>query len=339
MKACLIWIAALFLSASSAAQTNRGGISGTVTDKSSAVVPDVTVQITNVGTDETYRVTTSKQGAFSVQNLDPVVYRVEVDVPGFKKAIIEHVKVDTATFETVNLILEPGDQATEVRVTEQAPLQNLENGTLSQTISERLLTDVPLLNRSVLDLAVVTPNISGDGNNTITLEDVLVGEVWIVSGQSNMQFTLAESADGEAAIATANDAAIRLFNINRKVAFQHESGPLALWQPVSPPSVRGFSAAGYYFAAQLRDALHIPIGIINSSYGGTQAEAWTPVEYLLASPDLRPCVDRTKIWDEERPRVKTEYEQRMQDWREAAEKAKAEGARPPSEPRTPCLAR
>ena len=173
------------------------------------------------------------------------------------------------------------------------------------------------------------------GNNTITLGDVLVGEVWIVSGQSNMQFTLAESADGEAAIAAANDAAIRLFNINRKVAFQHESGPLALWQPVSPSSVRGFSAAGYYFAAQLRDALHIPIGMINSSYGGTQAEAWTPVEYLLASPDLRPCVDRTKIWDEERPRVKAEYEQRMQDWREAAEKAKAEGARAPSEPRVP----
>ena len=173
------------------------------------------------------------------------------------------------------------------------------------------------------------------GNNTITLGDVLVGEVWIVSGQSNMQFTLAESADGEAAIAAANDAAIRLFNINRKVAFQHESGPLALWQPVSPSSVGGFSAAGYYFAAQLRDALHIPIGMINSSYGGTQAEAWTPVEYLLASPDLRPCVDRTKIWDEERPRVKAEYEQRMQDWREAAEKAKAEEARPPSEPRVP----
>src|SRR5947207_13761488 len=112
MKACLIWIAALFLSASGAAQTNRGGISGTVTDKSSAVVPDVTVQITNVGTNETHRVTTSKQGAFSVQNLDPVVYRVEVDVPGFKKAIVEHVKVDTATVETVNLILEQGDQAT-----------------------------------------------------------------------------------------------------------------------------------------------------------------------------------------------------------------------------------
>src|SRR5438270_12049578 len=55
----------------------------------------------------------------------------------------------------------------------------------------------------------------------------------------------------------------------------------------------------------------------------------------LPISDLRPCVDRTKIWDEERPRVKAEYEQRMQDWREAAEKAKAEGARAPSEPRVP----
>ena len=173
------------------------------------------------------------------------------------------------------------------------------------------------------------------GKNTITLDDVLVGEVWMVSGQSNMQFTVAESADGEAAIAAASDPAIRLFNVSRRVAFQHESGPLALWQPASPESVRGFSAAGYYFAIQLRNELRVPIGVINSSYGGTQAEAWTPVEYLLASPELRPCVERTKTWDEERPRVKADYDQRMQQWREAAEKAKAESRRPPSEPRVP----
>lgn len=173
------------------------------------------------------------------------------------------------------------------------------------------------------------------GKNTITLKDVLVGEVWLVSGQSNMQFTLAESANGEASAATANEPTIRLFNVSRKVAFQHEPGPLALWQAVTPAAVRGFSAAGYYFAVELRTALRMPIGVINSSYGGTQAEAWTPVEYLLASPDLRPCVDRTKIWDEERPHVKAEYEQRLQQWREAMKKAKAEGSRLPSEPRVP----
>lgn len=173
------------------------------------------------------------------------------------------------------------------------------------------------------------------GKNTITLNDVLVGEVWIASGQSNMEFTLAQSADGEAAVAAANTPDIRLFNVSRQVAFQHQTGPLATWQAASPESVRHFSAAAYYFALELHNGLHVPIGIIDSSYGGTEAEAWTPVEYLLASPDLRPCVERTKIWDAERPRVKAEYDQRMQEWTEAAQKAKAEGAPPPRKPALP----
>ncbi len=178
MKAFLTCIAALILSAGAVAQTNRGGIRGTVTDRSGAVVPDVTVTITNLGTNETYRVTTSKQGTYSVQNLDPVVYRVEVDLPGFKKAIVENVKVDTATIETANLTLDPGDVTTEVQVTGQAPLQNSENGMLGGTISERLLTDVPLVNRSVLDLAVVTPNVSGD----VGTEDPVFGQETPVPG-------------------------------------------------------------------------------------------------------------------------------------------------------------
>ena len=173
------------------------------------------------------------------------------------------------------------------------------------------------------------------GNNTITLNDVLVGEVWVASGQSNMEFTLLQAADGETAVATASAPDIRLFNVSRQVAFQHQTGPLATWQAVSPESVRHFSAAAYYFAVELHNALHVPIGVIDSSYGGTEAEAWTPVEYLLASPDLRPCVERTKIWDAERSRVKAEYEQRMQEWAEAAEKAKAEGTSPPPKPALP----
>lgn len=182
-------------------------------------------------------------------------------------------------------------------------------------------------------IAAGTMTISG--KNTITLDDVLVGEVWIVAGQSNMQLTVAESAGGDAAIAAANDSLIRLFNVSRQAAFQHQSGPLAVWQPASPATVREFSAAGYYFAAQLRNDLGVPIGVINSSYGGTQAEAWTPVEYLLASAELLPCVERTKIWDQERPGVKAEYEQQMRKWREAADKAKAESRRAPSQPRVP----
>src|SRR5437764_9490192 len=173
------------------------------------------------------------------------------------------------------------------------------------------------------------------GKNSIELKNILVGEVWLVAGQSNMQRLLAETANGEAAIAAADHPIIRLFNVSRQVAFKHAKPPLARWQACSPQSVKEFSAAGYYFGVELENELHVPIGLINSSYGGSQAESWTPVEYLLASDDLRPTVERTKIWDEERPRVRTEYDEAIKKWRAEADKAKAAGARPSPSPAIP----
>ncbi len=173
------------------------------------------------------------------------------------------------------------------------------------------------------------------GKNTIELKDILVGEVWLVAGQSNMQRLLSETANGEAAIASANHPLIRLFNVSRQVAFKHAKPPLATWRACSPQSVKEFSAAGYYFGVELENELHVPIGLINSSYGGSQAEAWTPVEYLLASDDLRPTVERTKIWDEERPRVRAEYDEAIKKWRAEADRAIAAGARPSPSPAVP----
>ncbi len=173
------------------------------------------------------------------------------------------------------------------------------------------------------------------GMNRIVFADVLVGEVWLVSGQSNMQLTLPETNNGDAVVAAASDAQIRLFNVSRRFAFGHETGRLGRWLPVTSESVRDFSAAGYYFAVELRKALNVPIGIINSSFGGSQAEAWTPVEYLRADLELVACVERTKIWDDERPRVQAEYAQQLAAWRVASDQAKAQGARPPAQPREP----
>lgn len=173
------------------------------------------------------------------------------------------------------------------------------------------------------------------GKNTIELKDILVGEVWLVAGQSNMQRLLSETANGEAAAAAANHPLIRLFNISRQVAFKHALPPLATWKACTPDSVKEFSAAGYYFGVELQKELSVPVGLINSSYGGSQAEAWTPTEYLLANPDLRPTVERTKIWDEERPRVRAQYEEQLKQWRTEADKARAEGARPRPSPSVP----
>src|SRR5260370_1615662 len=100
------------------AQTNRGGISGNVTDQSGALVPNAAVVIINSGTNETRRVTTSDKGSFILESLDPVTYRIEVTAPGFKKAVLQDVKVDTATVTSVTLVLHTGTDSTDVRETD-----------------------------------------------------------------------------------------------------------------------------------------------------------------------------------------------------------------------------
>ena len=173
------------------------------------------------------------------------------------------------------------------------------------------------------------------GKNTIELKDILVGEVWLVSGQSNMQWTLFQSNDGEKEVAAASHPNIRLFNVSREVAFKKKPGKLGEWKACNPESVKDFSGAGYYFAVDLQKNLNVPVGIINSSYGGSQAEAWTPVEYLNANPDLKATVERTKIWEAERPKVRADYDAAIKKWREESEKQKAAGAKPSPSPGVP----
>jgi hypothetical protein len=154
--------AALLLAATLTAQTNRGGIAGTVTDKTGRVVPGASVVIANSGTNEARRVKTSDSGVFAEQNLEPVTYSVEVSAQGFKKARVENVKVDTASTATVNFQLDPGTLETEITVTGSAPLVNTESGTAGQTITQIQLDNAPLVNRSVLDLSLLVPNVTGD---------------------------------------------------------------------------------------------------------------------------------------------------------------------------------
>ena len=146
-------------------QTNKGGISGAVTDPNGAVVPGATVTIINLGTNETQTITTSDDGTYSVRSLDPVNYSVTVEAPNFKKAVVSDIKVDTASISTVNVALEAGNIGEQVTIEASAPLLNTETGTTSTTVTERQIQDIPLLNRSVLDLAVTAPNVSGDAGS------------------------------------------------------------------------------------------------------------------------------------------------------------------------------
>lgn len=165
MRLTQILIVSLLLSLAVYGQTNKGGISGSVTDATGAVIPGAVVTVVNLGTNETSTITTSDEGAFSVRSLDPVTYRVTVEAPNFKKALVENIKVDTASVATVNVQLEAGGIGEQVTIQADTPLLNTESGTTGTTITERQLQDIPLSNRSVLDLAATVANVSGDAGS------------------------------------------------------------------------------------------------------------------------------------------------------------------------------
>jgi sialate O-acetylesterase len=129
-------------------------------------------------------------------------------------------------------------------------------------------------------------------DNEIVVADVLVGEVWLASGQSNMQKPLGEQKgqqptfNAEAEIAAADHPDIRLFKVARRNAASPAGDVGGSWVRCSPASVEAskFSAAAYYFGRQLQATLHRPVGLIDSTVGGTRIELWTPPEQLAASP-------------------------------------------------------
>ncbi len=123
--------------------------------------------------------------------------------------------------------------------------------------------------------------------NTMTLTNILVGEVWLCSGQSNMQWPMCRLNEPEKQLAEINDPQIRFIGINR-----HNSKPYECddckgnWQICSSNSAVDLTAVGYYFARELREKLNVPIGLIEADYGGTRIEAWTSANVLNKWPDL-----------------------------------------------------
>ena len=107
------------------------------------------------------------------------------------------------------------------------------------------------------------------GENTITVKDVLVGEVWVCSGQSNMELPVKASLNANEEIANASQPMIRLFQEDWGTSDKPDETLIGTWKVCSPESVPGFSAAGYYFARELRRKLKVPVGVINASLGGT----------------------------------------------------------------------
>ncbi|GGF06433.1 9-O-acetylesterase [Hymenobacter cavernae] len=137
------------------------------------------------------------------------------------------------------------------------------------------------------------------GQNTITLEDVLIGDVWLASGQSNMEMPLRDKnapapgaypvvLNAEQEVAAASFPKIRQFTVQKEVAYQPRSeNQGSAWMVCSPGTAGQFSAVAYFFARDLFQQYNIPIGLINSPWGGTPAEAWVSGEALKQLPDFQ----------------------------------------------------
>lgn len=170
------------------------------------------------------------------------------------------------------------------------------------------------------------------GKNTITVKNVLVGEVWICSGQSNMQWTVKQAGNAEAEIAGANHPQIRMFNVERSPSMTPQPDCKGAWKEATPANAGDFSAVGYFFGRHLHQVLKVPVGLINTSWGGTRIEAWTSREALeerpCASELLADWADHVSKWDAAKEQAA--FDQRNADWREQVKKIDAENAKLPA---------
>lgn len=131
-----------------------------------------------------------------------------------------------------------------------------------------------------------------NGKNEIQFQDVLVGEVWICSGQSNMQWNVNSSNDADLERLTAKYPKIRMINFpqvgTQEPIWTHDRK----WMVCTPETVGSFSAVGYFFARQLHETLDIPIGMINNAWGGSSCEAWVRRDLFAADEKYKPLLDR-----------------------------------------------
>lgn len=139
------------------------------------------------------------------------------------------------------------------------------------------------------------------GRNTIELKDVLVGEVWLCSGQSNMEMGIRSATNGDQEIAAANFPQIRLFFQNQKVAAEPQNDVDATWRPCTPDNLGsggffnvGFSAVGYFFGRELHRELKVPVGLIQAAWGGTRIEPWIPPVGFEAFESLHPILETVR---------------------------------------------
>jgi sialate O-acetylesterase len=184
------------------------------------------------------------------------------------------------------------------------------------------------------------------GKNKITLHDVLVGEVWVCSGQSNMAMTVGPTMppyftgviDFQNEVHNANYPMLHLFTVQKTIASKPQHDVKGYWTAARPDSVNDFSAVGYFFGRELLKALNVPVGIVCASQGSTTAETWTSRGALEADPEFKSILDNEPKLLAPYPKVFTDYEAKYAEWKKDAEESERKGnpiAAAPSFPKDP----
>lgn len=175
------------------------------------------------------------------------------------------------------------------------------------------------------------------GKNALAVKDVLVGEVWLGSGQSNMAWKVNKSLDYDKEKVAATFPQLRMFREDSDPAKEPKTGGTGKWEVCSPGTVGDFSATAYFFGRELHQTLNVPVGLINSSVGGTPIEAWTSWDAQKSLPELKSLFSD---WDKKAagydPKAAEEkYQADLKRWKEAAARAKEDGKAPPRKPQKP----
>ncbi len=174
------------------------------------------------------------------------------------------------------------------------------------------------------------------GTNTIEFKDVLAGDVWVGSGQSNMEWPLIRAANGKAEVAAAKFPRIRLFRAMHRVS----DYPLTdiygeTWTDCNPETATNFSAVAYFFGRHLHEKLAVPVGLIQSAWGGTPADAWTSLSAISEDASLMPVFAEWARMTKNHAAALMRCDIQAKEWEAAAAKAKAEGAQAPRQPVRP----
>ena len=186
----------------------------------------------------------------------------------------------------------------------------------------------------------LTVSTTGASTPTITLANIVVGEVWICSGQSNMEWTINNSMNAQQERAAATYPLIRHMKVGHTTADVPRDNLHSSWEICSANTAGNFTAVGYFFARKLHQELNVPIGLIGSNWGGTRVEPWTAPEGFRAVPELQSTATHVDATLPTTPTGQAAYRKalgEMREWLPTAEAAIEKGKNPPAQPKLPAV--